>query len=277
MTSESEARFEAARQAAPAYARAAAVIVAGSTARGHADRFSDLEIGVFWHEAPGDETRLDAIAAAGGEVVRLYPLDETELAWYDDWRLDGFVVDLVHMTVADAERMLDDVVARHDPDDLKLNLVAAIVDGVPLHGHGLLASWRGRAVPLPAELTQAIVGAHAQIDHFWRFEALVERRNPLLARRFATEIVERLLRVLLALNGVYPFGFKWLDEVTARLTLAPSQLADRLRAVLLEPPERTAALLAPLVEETYDLIEANVDGVDVGRLREIFRYRRPPT
>jgi hypothetical protein len=276
MTPESQARLEAARRAASAYARAAAVMVAGSTGRGHADRFSDLEIGVFWHEAPGDDTRREAIAAAGGEVVRLYPFDETESAWYDDWRLDGFVVDLVHMTVADADRVLGDVVARHDPDDLKLNLVAAVVDGLPLHGHELLASWRARAVPLPAGLARAIVEAHAQIDHFWRFEALVERGSTLEARRFAAEIVERLLRILLALNGVYPFGFRWLDEVTARLTLAPPEVADRLRAVLLEPPERTAALLAPLVEETYDLVAVHVDGVDVDRLREILRYGRPP-
>ena len=33
--------------------------------------------------------------------------------------------------------------------------------------------------------------------------------------------------------------------------------------------------LRPLVEETYDLVERHVPGVDVERLRRIFRYERP--
>lgn len=33
------------------------VFCAGSTGRGHADRWSDLEIGVFWAQLPSDERR----------------------------------------------------------------------------------------------------------------------------------------------------------------------------------------------------------------------------
>jgi len=34
--------------------KVAAVILGGSTARGHADRYSDIELGVFWHTPPAD-------------------------------------------------------------------------------------------------------------------------------------------------------------------------------------------------------------------------------
>jgi molecular chaperone GrpE len=39
------------------------MLVGGSTARGHADRFSDLELGIFWHEPPTDEERREAAEA----------------------------------------------------------------------------------------------------------------------------------------------------------------------------------------------------------------------
>jgi predicted nucleotidyltransferase len=44
------------------------VMVSGSVARGHADTYSDLEIGVFWAHPPSDAERKTAIARTGGEV-----------------------------------------------------------------------------------------------------------------------------------------------------------------------------------------------------------------
>ena len=34
--------------------KVAAVVLGGSAAHGHADRFSDVEIGVFWREPPSN-------------------------------------------------------------------------------------------------------------------------------------------------------------------------------------------------------------------------------
>lgn len=51
MNDASQWRYKLAQQVAPIYAanpHVAAVLVGGSTARGHAGRFSDIELGVFW-------------------------------------------------------------------------------------------------------------------------------------------------------------------------------------------------------------------------------------
>ena len=40
-----------------------AVLLGGSIARGWGDRYSDLEIGVFWQEPPADQDRKDALHA----------------------------------------------------------------------------------------------------------------------------------------------------------------------------------------------------------------------
>lgn len=89
------------------------------------------------------------------------------------------------------------------------------------------------------------------------------------------QVQQQLLHVLLGLNRVYDFGFKWLEVVDERLALKPRALLPRLRDVYRAEPAESAPLLASLVEETYDLIEQELPEIDVDRLRSVFRYRRP--
>ena len=61
MNAASQWRHNLAHPLAPIYAanpHVAAVLLGGSTARGHADRYSDIELGVFWHQPPTDAERL---------------------------------------------------------------------------------------------------------------------------------------------------------------------------------------------------------------------------
>jgi len=285
-TSASQTRREHATRIAEAYAanrKVAAVLLGGSSAAGHADRFSDIELGVFWHEDPTEAERAAAIDAAQGDLEQLYAYDEVELAWFDDWKSGrrdgapktGISVESVHVTTAVVEGALEAALERHDPAGGVQVLLAALVDGVPLHGHDVLARWRSAAVAYPPELVRAVVEAHAQIDHFWRFDMFRERDHPLLAARATTEIHERVIRILLAVNRVYFFGFKSLDAIAARLEIAPPDLLGRIRRAYGGDLVEAEPLLAALVEETYDIVEQHVPGVDVARLRAIFRYRRP--
>ena len=266
----------------PASAKVAAVVLGGSTARGDADRFSDLEIGVFWLDEPTDDERGAAIQRAGGDLEQLYPYDPAERAWFDDWKVGrrggapktGISVDMVHVTTATVDWALEAALERHDPADAIQVLLAVLVDGVPLHGEDLLGRWRA-AADYPPRLARAVVVAHAQIDHFWRFEAFRARDNPVLAYRAIVDVHERLLRTLLAVNRVYFFGFKSLNAVAARLDVAPPDLLGRIRRAYRGDLTEAERALAGLVEETYDIVERDVPGVDVERLRAIFRYRRP--
>lgn len=83
-----------------------------------------------------------------------------------------------------------------------------------------------------------------------------------------------MLNALLAVTRVYWYGFKSLESVQRRLPIAPADLLGRIRrAYQVESVERES-LLAALVEDAYDLVERHVPGVDVERLRAIFRHRR---
>lgn len=288
MNAASQWRFVLAQRLAPLYAanlHVAAVLVGGSTARGHADRFSDIELGVFWNEPPTDEERRTMIEQAGGDLHRLYPYDPAEVVWADDFMLGravpdqpktGVLLEVSHYTTGHINHLLDQVLSQYDPDEVKQNLIAGIVDGLPLAHSELIHHWQARARAYPEELAVAVVNRHAQIDHFWRWEMFLHRGEnlPMLYAAF-NRIQQQLLQVLLGLNHEYYFGFKWLDAVIERLKVAPADLSQRLRQLYLVEPSMGAEQLAILVEETYDLIEQYLPGVDVERLRRIFRYRRP--
>jgi hypothetical protein len=288
MNAASQWRYSLVQPLAPIYAAnpyVAAVILAGSTARGHADRYSDVELGVFWHRPPTDADRQTAANAIPGNLVRLHPYYPAEDAWYDECVLgrghphqpeSEVLVEVVHHTTDFLNRMLDAVLQQYDPDPLKQNLVAGVVDGVPLYNAPLVELWQACAATYPDGLAVAVVKRYAQIDHFWRWEMWLARSgNLMLLYQSFAQIQQQLLHVLLGLNRVYYFGFKWLDVIDERLVHKPPDLVRRLRHVYQVDPAAGADELAALVEETYDLIEQHLPQIDVARLRAIFRYRRP--
>ena len=88
----STTRRDFAEQVADAYTgnpAVAAVLLGGSAARGHADRYSDIELFVVWREPPTETDRAAAIAAAGGDLVTLYPVEDIERGplWQDAWKV----------------------------------------------------------------------------------------------------------------------------------------------------------------------------------------------
>jgi hypothetical protein len=262
--------------AADAYAAAgaSAVLLAGSGSRDGADRFSDIDLYVVWDELPDEAARAESIARAGGAVERLYPYDAAERMSFDVWTGSGVPFEVAHVSVADAERTIADVVEAHDPDPGRLLFVSGFATGAPQAGGDLLARLRESALPYPDGLATAVVRAHAQIDHLWQLEAHLERRNPLLAYAWVAEAHRRLLHALLAANRVYFFGFKRLEAVEARLPLAPTGLASRIRGTYAAPSSELGERVGSLADETYDIVEQTVPGVDVDRLRRILRYRR---
>lgn len=261
------------------------MVLGGSTARGNADRYSDIDVGVFWQRPPTDEERRTAATAVPGDLQRLYPYDAAEQVWCDDFFLghaqtnapkSGVLLEISHYTCDLFERTLDNILIHYDTNLLKQNLIAGVVQSVALHNAQLINGWKERAADYPDGLRLAVVKRHAQIDHFWRWQMLLARdRNLLLLYDSFVQIQYKLLHTLLALNRVYYFGFKRLSYVDQQLVIKPPSLLQQLRRVYEVDPPDGAQLLTTLVEQTYDLVERELPGIDVARLRTIFRYRRP--
>ncbi|MFB6724378.1 hypothetical protein ACFCV3_29635 [Kribbella sp. NPDC056345] len=253
-----------------------AVMLGGSTARGDADRWSDVEVGVFWARPPTTTERLVAPSVRPGTP------EDSQSPWYDYLSLDGLAVDVEHALSSKVEETLDRVLEAHVPDPAGLMLLNGLVDGREIAGPRpeLVHHWQRRAATYPRGLSIAIVEQHGPIDKFWRCQMLIERDNPVLLARELLRMTNQLLTVLHAVNGRYSghvLAFKRLDAMETELVHAPAELARRLRLVFSAPPVEAADVLRQLVEETYDVIEAQLPEVDVARLRERFRADRQPT
>ena len=121
----------------------AAAALSGSTARGTADRWSDIEVMVFWSRPPTDEARTDAARAGGAAIRRLYAYDADEQIWCDDLSAgpEQILVEVTHCLVATAEEQLDRLLEQCVPEPLLLNFAQGVVDAVPAHGSELLSAW----------------------------------------------------------------------------------------------------------------------------------------
>ncbi|MEV6282096.1 nucleotidyltransferase domain-containing protein [Kribbella sp. NPDC051770] len=178
-------RLEAVRPLLSAYAETAgvdAVIVGGSTARGDADRWSDVEVGVFWERSPTTEERRSVPAAADVRLVNQGP------PWNDQLHLGtkaGLMVEVEHNLTSSVERTLDSVLTEHSTDGTALGLVQGIVDGREIAGvrADVVRRWQARAAAYPRGLAVAVVEYNGAIEKFWRLTMLAERENPLLVAR----------------------------------------------------------------------------------------------
>jgi predicted nucleotidyltransferase len=255
-----------------------AVMLGGSTARGDADRWSDVEVGVFWRRPP---TPAERLAVAEAAEVRLVNVDGPP--WDDQLYLggprpDGLMVEVAHTLTHTVERALDELL-KGKPDGQVMQLAQGIIDGREVIGPRaeLVARWQERVATYPRDLAVAVVRHNGNIEKFWRWRMFFERDNPLLVAREFVRMTNQLLNVLYALNGRYSghvLAFKRLDALD--LPLAPPSLAARIRAVFDRPAPEGAQTLHDLIEETFDLVEHHLPEVDVDLLRATFHSERKP-
>ena len=287
MNTASRWRLQFGKYVAAAYAAerdVAAIVIAGSAARGHADGYSDVEIGVFWHDVPSQEDRLRIMAQLDADGKRVLPFDSTEQSWEEDLflgrarvdvEISGLLVEVANCTVDQVSLTLDSVLTDYDASLAKQNLIAGLIHGIEEKGSQLIRTWRKRAIVYPDELASAVVRQWGQVDNYWRWRMWLDRDNQLMLNEQIVDVMQRLLVMLLAVNRTYYLGFKWIDQILRSLATIPPDFERRFRSILTLGSRSAVDVLRELVEETYDLVETNVPDVDVDRLRSIFRWERP--
>jgi hypothetical protein len=269
-------RVAIARRAATAYGanpHVAAVLIAGSVARGLADEHSDIELDVYWASAPTVDERMAAVEGAGW--TRVYAeVDEVE--WADGYAIDGVKIDTSAFLTSTIDGYLDAALERADTEPELQVRITALLHGQALHGAAVIDAWRALCADYPAALGLAMVRKGFELWPRERLTMLADRDDVLLLHQDLVENVQRVLDALFGLNRVYaPHPFhKWLGWEVRLLSVAPVDLVTRVHRLLGATPPAAVEQFCALAEETFDLVEKGLPGFDIGAVRAGFDTRR---
>lgn len=271
-------RLELARQIAIGYLEhphIAAVTIAGSVARGNADRYSDIELDVYWREPPGDDDRRALAERADATNITIWPYEDEE--WSDRYFVDEIHIDLSQFLAATIDRWLIDVTEANDTSIDKHMRIAAIQHAIVLRGESLIDAWRIKAATYPDALQHALIHKHLDFDASWYAAGMLADRDDLVfLYDLYNRIAHDMLGTLAALNRVYlPHPrHKWMDHLIAHMPIAPESLSLRLKQVFRLAPRSGVRLMNELLEETLGLIEARLPQIDTQTARKLFTERR---
>lgn len=278
MNQASRWRFALAERVGRAYAanpKARVVMVAGSTGRGTADRYSDLELDIYWSEPPSDGERRTAVERSGGTLLELYPYEEDE--WAEEISLHGFHMHTSTFLVATMEHYLREVLENSSTAHNPQMRLSSLLHAKTLVGEDLVARWRKRAIAYPPALAEAVVREHLAFGRLGYSAAVFAARGDLLPLYdIFCETEREILWVLLGLNCLYlpTPSFKQADELIAEMRLAPPDLARRLKQVFRLPPADGVAALSGLCEQVFALVETHLPGVDTAQRRAWLTHHR---
>jgi hypothetical protein len=247
-------------------------ILAGSGARGDADRYSDLDLLLYAEEVPPAEAPAAARRELGaGRAVVL--LAHGPNGFLDQFPLEGVQCQVGVIPLGDVEDELDGLLVDHEGLDTPVAKIATgLLEGIPLYGDELIARLRARVADYPQGLREAMV------RHWWRFfplwyhePSLAVRDAPLWRQEELVNAAYALIGTLAGVNSLYfaRFEFKRQRAFLEKLVLAPPRFAERLESLFALPPAEAVAELGALVLETQAIVQRELPGVDV-------TLRRPP-
>lgn len=278
MNEASRWRFALAEQIAAAYAqnpKTAAIMIAGSVGRGRADRYSDIEIDVYYMAAPTVAERIAAVEGAGAIVESL---DEDEDEWEEQMLLGGVHAATSTFLVSTLERYLSEVVDQGQIAPSAQMRLHSLLNAQPVWGHELAEQWRAKARHYPDTLARAMLHENLRFAGFgYGEEMLAARDDQLQLYSDFVKVEQQILKALLGLNHIYlmtPEALKWMDENIEAMAIRPVDLSGRLKRAFHVEPIAGVQLLKSVIGEVFDLVEQHVPDFDVTPYRQRMANKR---
>jgi len=182
MTPESEYLIDLAKRNLQPYLalpQVRAALITGSAALGLSDRYSDIDIMIYYDALPGDDGLTAARLQNDGEVIwRVDNRAEGELM--ESYRVQGVECQIAHATIAAWERDMAIVLEQHDVNTPLHKALSGTPEGLPLYGAELIETWKAKIAEYPPALGQAMVEQHLQFFPLWNLQESLAARDAVL-------------------------------------------------------------------------------------------------
>jgi predicted nucleotidyltransferase len=238
------------------------VVLTGSVSRGVADELSDIEMLIVTPNPLELAACFDHARAAGLEELDTWGPQGTPTQRVSGVR-EGVPLELVWWSRDYAESCVEAIFRGEG-----LSVADAIANGIALRTSGLLSRWKARLGDYPDEVASAQIEDAALTWSGFAPAGLLTLVRPgeQLARiERMLDDASRVLRIVYALNRVWPPTHKRLGPRVASLAVKPARLAERIEEALSEPDARRALLV--MTELQAETVALAPDGPNVNRAR----------
>jgi hypothetical protein len=281
VTPESPYLRDLARRIAGAYrdtAHPAAALLTGSAAEGVSDRYSDLDLILYYEALPSEDALRVAREHCGANDFRL--LDQgSEREFAEFYTVDGVDCQVAHTTIAAWEDDMASVLERLEVNSPTQKALGGLLDGIPLYGDDLISRWQAQAAAYPDALARAMVTHYLRFFPIWYVaDRLAIRDATLWLYQTYVESAQNILGVLAGLNQLYysTFQFKRMRAFTGKMRFAPDHLADRLERLFSAPRNEAIADLETLAQESVALVRAHMPDVETANQPPLAGQRAQP-
>lgn len=268
-----------AEEAAAVYAenpKVEAVLLGGSVSKGWQDEFSDIELLVFWKQAPTIEDRKDPIEQLKGTILDFHPYEEEE--WSETYTTQGIKLEISNFLTATIQALLQKTVVQHDPAPETQCIAAAIEHGRALSGEMLISGMKKQIELYPDGLRLAMIAANIDLGSRWgNREALLHRQDWLMLYSVMAKIQMQIMAVLFGLNRQYVVhpGFKWQRKSLEGMAVKPNDISSRFDSIFLAIPDEGVRELEAIIADVFDLLAEELPQLDLSDARKKVERVRP--
>lgn len=242
-------------------------MVTGSVAKGIADRYSDIDMTMYYADELPSEDELHTIREGlGGSERRWVIGDHAQGSFAEAYELNGIEVQIGHTTIAMWEERIADVLERLDVESSLQKAMEGTLACKALYGEAYIEGWKQQLTVYPPALTATMLKKYLQFFPLWGLDHHFATRDATIwFYQAMTEAAHNIVGVLAGLNQLYftTFQFKRMRRFLGQMEIKPQdsssaepvEAADRLEQLFTLPRQEAALALESLVTDTIALVE----------------------
>jgi hypothetical protein len=243
-------------------------LLGGSPARGLSDRYSDMDVVLYWDRLDADWIKSRPLEPLGLRFVTRLDMPQHQ-AMLEIYTLEGLIVEIGHSTTASLKQEINEVTGECKVEPPAINTIGGFLDAWAVHGAERYREIRKTIPAYPRRLAVKVI--EHNLGFFWkgclRNQGL-GRGEIMFVYDGMTAMLKRLINILAALNGLYYWAGepRWIEHWHGRMKRSPKNLWPRIVRMYRGAPGKALEDLEALLNEMLSLVKKHFPEADLSRV-----------
>lgn len=243
-------------------------LLGGSPARGLSDRYSDMDVVLYWDKLDADWIKSRPLEPLGARFVTLLDMSQHQ-AMLEIYTLDGLIVEMGHGTTASLKQEINEVTVGCKVVPPTISTIGGFIDAWPLYGVKRYRELRTSVPAYPRKLAKNVI--EQNLGFFWKGclkNQGLARGELLFVYDGMSAMLKRMFNILAALNGLYVWAGepRWIEFWSKRMKRCPRNLWPRIALMYRGSPDRALEELERLQSEVLEIVRERLPEADMSRV-----------